>query len=121
MTIASSRTCPGTEVRFITWNDLTLTFGDESNVSSGRQHFYAWSLGPPAGAVVPFGMHTPEGIGIASTVAEIKVAYPAVALFEGDELALASAHISEALFAFLTETADNGSIVAMLGGQGCGE
>jgi len=74
---AASQTCPGTEARFVFWNDLLLVFGDESNISTGRRHFYYWSLGPPAGLEIdPARGHDVEGIGVGSTVADIRAAYP---------------------------------------------
>jgi hypothetical protein len=119
---APSRTCPGSEVRFVEWGDLHLLFSDDSNVSSGRRHFFAWSFGPPNGVeIVPAGMKTLAGIGVGSTVADIKAAYPAARIFGGDELSSASAALSDDLFAFLTDTTDTGTVISMLGGQGCGE
>ncbi len=119
---APSRTCPGSEVRFVEWGDLHLLFSDDSNVSSGRRHFFAWSFGPPNGVeIIPAGMNTLAGIGFGSTVAEIKTAYPAARIFEGDELSSASVALSDDLFAFLTDTSDGGTVISMLGGQGCGE
>jgi len=119
---AVSLTCPGTEVRLVSWGDLTMYFGDESTVSSGRRHFFHWSFGPPAGIeIVPKGMKTPEGIGFGSSVAEIRAAYPLVTIFGGDELASASALLRDDLFAFLSDTTDEGRVTALLGGQGCGE
>ncbi len=119
---AISRTCRGTEVRFVTWGDLTLAFGDDSDVSSGRRHFVSWSFGPAAEPLAaPAGMATAEGISIGSSVVDIGRAYPTASLFEGDELSTASAQIADGLFAFLTGTSDSGVVTAMLGGQGCGE
>lgn len=119
---APSRTCPGSEVRFVEWGDLHLLFSDDSNVSSGRRHFFAWSFGPPSGVeIAPAGMKTLAGIGVGSTVAEIKTAYPAARIFGGDELSSASVALSDDLFAFLTDTTDTGTVISMLGGQGCGE
>lgn len=119
---AISRTCPGTEVRHVRWGDLTLVFGDDSAVATGRRHFFAWSFGPAADIEAsPRGVATSEGISIASSVADIGRAYPATRLFEGDELSTASASIEADLLAFLTTTRDDGVITAMLGGQGCGE
>ena len=119
---ALSRTCPGTEVRSVRWDDLTLLFGDDSSVDSGRRHFFAWSFGPATEVQAsPAGVATAEGISIGSTVADIGRAYPSASLFEGDELSTASAHINDNLFAFITSTDDGGVVTAMLGGQGCGE
>lgn len=119
---AISRTCPGTEVRFVQWGDLTLLFGDDSGVATGRRHFFAWSFGPAADIKAsPIGVATSEGISIASSVEDIGRAYPSTRLFEGDELSTASASIEPDLLAFVTTTRDDGVITAMLGGQGCGE
>ncbi len=119
---AISRTCAGTAIRFVRWGDLTLLFGDESSVASGPRHFFAWEFGPAAEIEpAPAGLATPEGISIRSSVVDIGRAYPTATLFEGDELATASAHIDDNLFAFITDTKDSGVITAMLGGQGCGE
>jgi len=117
---AVERRCPGTEVRSVAWGDLSLLFGDASNLTTGRRHFFAWSFGPTSGAAIsPAGLHTPEGIGVGSTVAELRAAYPAATLFAGDDLTAASAQISEGMFAFLNESGDAGVVTALLGGQGC--
>jgi hypothetical protein len=119
---AASRTCPGSEVRFVKWGDLTMEFSDDSSVSSGRRHFFAWVFGPAAGlALVPQGMKTPEGIGIGSTVAELRAAYPAADLFTDDELAGPYSALQEGLLAFLSDPTDTGVVTSMVGGQGCGE
>jgi len=119
---AASRVCPGNEVRFVSWGDLTMQFSDDTPVSPGRRHFFAWVFGPPAGvSLVPQGMKTVEGVGIGSTVAELRAAYPAAEIFPADELAGAYSALREGLLAFLSDTADTGVITSMVGGQGCGE
>ena len=119
---AGERTCPGTRVRGVDWGDLALTFGDESNVTSGRDHFYSWSLGPPDGAILsPAAMATPEGIGIGSSVSDVQAAYPAAIVSAGDEIVASSARLSEGLFAFVTSADGSGIVTALVGGQGCGE
>ncbi|CAB4873217.1 unannotated protein [freshwater metagenome] len=122
---AVERTCPGTEVRSVSWGDLALLFGDESSVSSGRRHFFAWSYGPaPSGvAISPAGLATaPPGlIGIGSTVAQIRAAYPTASISPGDELVGPSAAIGDGLVAFLTNTSRTGVVTSLVGGFGCGE
>jgi hypothetical protein len=115
-------TCPGSRVRFIDWGDLTLTFGDESSVTTGRDHFVSWEYGRPEGAILsPAGVMTPEGIGVGSTVAELQAAYPAAIVSAGDEVVASSAQLSEGLFAFVTSADSAGVITDLIGGQPCGE
>ncbi len=121
---APERTCPGTEVRSVSWGDLGLLFGDQSLVSSQRRHFFEWSYGPPAGEVIaPLGMTTPAPgrIGIGSNVTQLRSAYPAATLFAGDELVGPSASITDGLVAYLTNTGPSGVIKSLVGGHGCGE
>ena len=37
--------CPGNEVRGVSWNDLLLLFSDNTDVASGRRHFFSYVLG----------------------------------------------------------------------------
>lgn len=121
---APERTCPGTEVRSLSWGDLAVLFGDQSTVSTDRRHFFEWSYGPAAGEVItPLGMATsaPASIGVGSTVVQLRAAYPTATLFAGDELVGPSALITEGLFAFVTNTGSSGVVTALVGGFGCGE
>ena len=122
---APERTCPGTEVRSLSWGDLSLLFGDQSTVSSGRRHFFNWSYGPArAGAViVPAGVTTaaPGRIGVGSTVAQLRAAYPTAIISAGDEIVGPSAAISDGLFAFLSNPMSTGVVISLVGGFGCGE
>jgi hypothetical protein len=56
-------TCPGSEVRGVEWPGFLALFGDaDDDYSDGGQHFMSWAVGwfgPD-----PFGMQTPEGVGI---------------------------------------------------------
>jgi cell wall-associated NlpC family hydrolase len=114
--------CPGTEVRTVSWGDLDLYFGDESKVVVGRPHFFAYSYGPPFGATIePAGLLTAGGIGVGSTVAQLKAAYPAVTINPSDATAPASFMISPALTGQLTGVDDASTVTAVSGGFGCGE
>ena len=76
--------CPGSEVRGAKWGDLLVLFSDRSELSDER-HVSGWFLG---GASV-YGrttLRTPEGIGLGSTVAELRTAY-------GDRLSMESADL----------------------------
>ena len=112
----------GRAARNTSWGDLTLTFGDQSGVTSGFDHFYSWAFGPPAGALLaPAGMATPAGISVGSTVTQVQAAYPASTVFAGDEVVASTISISEGLFGFVTTAEPDGIVTALLGGQGCGE
>jgi hypothetical protein len=113
--------CPGTEVRGVTWGDLTLLFSDDSTVASGRRHFFNYSYGPPFGvSIQPDGMRTDTGIGIGSTVAELRAAYPTVRIFPPD-IADAYFVVDENFTGFLSGTADTDTVRSVIGGIGCGE
>jgi hypothetical protein len=113
--------CPGTEVRGVTWGDLTLLFSDESTVAAGRRHFFNYSYGPPFGvSIQPAGMRTITGIGIGSTVAELRAAFPTVRVFPPD-IADAYFVVDENFTGFLSGTTDADTVRSVIGGMGCGE
>jgi hypothetical protein len=59
--------CPGTEIRFVDWNDLSLFFTDDV---SAIRHFAAYTYGPAFGATIaPYGLATDAQIGVGSSVA----------------------------------------------------
>jgi hypothetical protein len=114
--------CPGTEVRIVTWHDLSLFFSDESNVTAGRRHFFSYIYGPAFGAVIdPLGPATDAGIRIGSTVAELKGTYPTAVVNPADELGGPSFFIRDGLFGYLTGTSPADTITEFVGGIGCGE
>ena len=109
--------CEGSEARTVFFDDLRLTFGDESDISPGRRHFFTWSFGPPAGlAPKPEGMATQLGVTIGTSVADILKAYPNAHLSGGDD---ASAELSEDLVVFLTSIAPSGVVTKLVGGTPC--
>lgn len=113
--------CPGNEVRGVTWGDLTLLFSDESTVASGRRHFFNYVYGPAFGVTIqPEGMRTETGIGIGSTVADLRAAYPKVKVFPPD-IADAYFVVDQNLTGFLTGTTDEDTVRSVMGGIGCGE
>ncbi|MCU1502063.1 MAG: hypothetical protein JWM12_1417 [Ilumatobacteraceae bacterium] len=114
--------CPGTEVRTVSWGDLDLYFGDESQVVVGRRHFFAYSYGPAFAATInPAGPATDAGIGIGSTVAQLKAADPGVVIHPAEATAPASFEISPALTGQLSGIDDSAAVTAVSGGFGCGE
>ncbi len=113
--------CPGTEVRGVTWGDLTLLFSDDSSVVSGRRHFFSYLLGPPFGSTVqPAGMATPERIGVGNTVGELRFTYPDVELND-DEIQGPSFVLDNGINGTMTGLADDELIKFISAGPRCGE
>lgn len=114
-------TCPGSEVRGVRWGDLTLLFGDDSDFGSGRRHFYQWQFGPQTSSPLrPNGPLTDGLIGLGSTVAEIRRVYPDVEIF-ADEVYGPGFELEPLLWGTLTDDADSGRVIALVGGTPCGE
>lgn len=114
--------CPGTEVRFVEWDDLALTFSDESFYGSGIRHFASFRYGPTMRSYIsPYGLTTLKGLGIGATVTQLRSAYPNAVVYPGNEVAEPSIEIADSLVAFLTDTSANGHAVSYMGGYGCGE
>lgn len=114
-------TCPGTEVRGVRWGDLLLLFGDESDFGSGRRHFYQWQFGPQtASPLRPNGPLTDGLIGLGSTVAEVRRVYPDVEIF-ADDVFGPGFELEPLLWGTLTDDADTGRVIALVGGTPCGE
>ena len=111
--------CPGTAIRFVDWNDLSLFFTDDT---TGVRHFAAYTYGPAfASTISPYGLATNAGIGVGSTVAELRAAYPAVNILPEDEFSGPTFEIEIGLRGVLTGTADTDVILSFIGGFGCGE
>lgn len=114
-------TCPGTEVRGVRWGDLALLFGDESDFDSGRRHFYQWQYGPQTRTPLrPNGPLTDGGIGLGSTVADVRAVYPDVVIFD-DEIFGPGFELEPLLWGTLTDDVDSGRVIALVGGTPCGE
>ncbi len=114
--------CPGTEFKQVSWGDLVLEFTDQSSVTSGRRHFFAYQYGPTFGAQIsPAGLKTDAGIGVGSTVAELTATYPTVVINPGDDFGGPNFFINDGLAGFLTGVNPTDTVKSILGGQGCGE
>ncbi|HQZ34449.1 MAG TPA: hypothetical protein PK020_08485 [Ilumatobacteraceae bacterium] len=111
--------CPGTVIRFVDWNDLSLFFTDDL---TAIDHFAAYTYGPAFGAnISPYGLATDAGIGVGSSVAELRAAYPTVNIAPEDEFSGPSFQIEAGLRGVLTGTDDADVILSFVGGVGCGE
>ena len=114
--------CPGTKVRTVQWDDLSLYFGDESTVVNGRDHFFAYSYGPPAAsAAQPPGLTIDGGGTIGTTVAALRVDHPSVQVYPADPTAPSSFAITNGLTGQLSGTTDADTVTRIQGGIGCGE
>lgn len=115
-------TCPGTQVRLVSWGVLDLLFGDESVFASGSAHFFGWSYGDVAElGGEPVGLRSPEGIGLGATLPELRAAYAQVVVTPGEEgLVEPTFFVDEALRGTLTSDGDDGTVTVMTGGPYCG-
>ena len=115
--------CPGDEVRRIEWGALRLSFGDVSTFALDRLHVYAWQYGLDGQlGEDPVGLRTAEGIGLGSTIAELREAYPEVELYEGDdELFPPGFALSDTFFGFTTGLGPDDLVIEMFSGYFCGE
>ena len=115
---SSFPSCPGTVVRAVTWRDLTLYFGDQTD--GGRRHFFGYSFGPPfGGSVDPNGVATDAGLTVGSAVAALRTAYPAAGIEEPVGDSPANFTIVEGLSGYLSGTADDDIVTQFLGGLPC--
>ena len=120
--LAIGAACPGTQVRFVDWNDLALFFTDESPAASGLRHFAAYTYGPAfAPTINPFGLVTDAGVGVGTSVEFLRAAYPSALVNSGDEVSGPSFYIEDGLSGFLTGSANSDTIISFVGGFGCGE
>lgn len=115
--------CPGTQIRFVDWNDLALFFTDESPAASGLRHFASYSYGPAVNGdpIKPFGLTTAAGVGVGATVEFLRAAYPSAKVDAGDDVSGPSFLITDGLMGFLTGASNSDTIISFVGGYGCGE
>ncbi|MEL6891486.1 MAG: hypothetical protein AAFP84_07820, partial [Actinomycetota bacterium] len=112
--------CNGSELRQVQWDTLLLEFGDSSEITQGRQHFYGYYYGDAVtGAAEPAGLATSQGLGLGSSVAALIEAHPDVELFSGDEFLGPNFKINDALRGTVTGLADTDVITSFVGGLPC--
>lgn len=122
-------TCPGTEVRGVSWGDLTLLFTDaeDGTAPEGGRHLfsYAYFVGLNDGR--PLGLATADGITLGSTVAALEAAYGNQLVIFVDEFFGTSWEVEfdletgRFLGGALTGAADEDFVASIAGGIGCGE
>ncbi|MGH2729201.1 MAG: hypothetical protein ACRDJI_01170 [Actinomycetota bacterium] len=124
-------TCPGEKVRGVRWKSLLVLFTDGATDfgRQGRRHFFEYRdqlFVTSGGSTGSLGLTTAEGIGLGSTVADLRAAY-------GDRLEISPHSLPGDVPRFTVEV-DTGqlsgtltgarrtdSVHAILGGFGCGE
>lgn len=126
--VETGAACRGTEVRSVTWHDLSLFFSDESLEAAGLRHFASYTYGPAVGAVLePIGLRTQvegddtAGVTVGDTVSALLEAHPRTTLAPEDEMSGPSFFITEGLAGFITGVGANDRITSFVGGFGCGE
>jgi hypothetical protein len=105
-------TCPGTEVRGVSFGPLTVLFGDPEGV----REFYAWTYSA-FGTADNFGLETTKGVGVGDSTESVLDAYPGTVVDPGDGPFAPSARIDEVYVTF----DDSGTVQFLGGGTLCGE
>lgn len=114
--------CPGTEIRLVEWPNLTTVYTNAATswAPEGTRQFFFYSYVLYDADYLK--LKTAEGIGLGSTVDDLRAAY-------GDSVDIVSDEFGDyysvavpapgALWGFLD--APNGTVVSIQGGIGCGE
>jgi hypothetical protein len=120
-------TCPGSEIRVVRWQSLEVFFTDGATDwgPEGRRHFFTYSQSALLGDdvdVLP--LRTPEGVGVGSTVADVAAIYGEDAV--GDDPVFGPYLLVDfpgagILRGVLSGTSPNDTVLAVSGGEGCGE
>lgn len=119
--------CPEPMMRAVEWGSLITLYTTAATdfwFPEGVEHFYAFNYYDNA---PPNGLMTPDGIGVGSTLGELKAAYPGE--IEVDEaffdpsLGFWSYRLATwtGMWGYATGLADDSTITSINGGQGCGE
>jgi hypothetical protein len=114
--------CPGTEIRLLEWQNLTTVFtnGETAWAAAGTRHFFFYSY--VLSDFDSLGLKTAEGIGLGSTVDDLRAAYGAEVDIVSDEFGdyySVSVPAPGALWGFLN--GPDGTVISIQGGVGCGE
>jgi hypothetical protein len=115
--------CPGTVVRIVSWDDLSLFFGDGADDEErGRREFFGYRYGTGAdGTASPAGPAIDGGITVGSTVRQLLIAYPSAGIDPGGDDDPATFTVIEGLSGYLTAPDDDGVVTQIVGGLVCGD
>jgi hypothetical protein len=112
--------CSGTVVRAVSWDDLTLFFGDGPTDGTRREfHGYRYGTGGDIPAS-PAGPAIDGAITVGSTVSQLELAHPGAGVEPGTETTAAGFTIVEGLSGYLTGTAADDVVIQVVGGLACG-
>lgn len=114
--------CPGDDYRSVEWGVLRLSFGDVSAFGVDRRHFTGWDYGIEGRlGEEPEGLISVNGVGLGTRVDELRDAYPAVEVFDGEEGLFPPAYyVNQHFQGFLTGIEDGDVVTVMFGGERCG-
>ncbi|MGB7860607.1 MAG: hypothetical protein WBM90_08930 [Acidimicrobiia bacterium] len=124
--------CPAPRVRGVSWGtggnislQVLFTDGDSDFWSGGVEHFYSYYYNDSS---APSGLTTPEGIGVGSSLAQLKSAYDPTKIqieeaFFDPSLGFWSYDLQSwtGLWGFSTGQSDTDLITSVNAGRGCGE
>lgn len=113
--------CPGTEVRIVQWGTFAALFGEPAGAAPGARQLVAYSYGDvrQVGAE-PVGLVTPDDVGLGTSVADLRAAYPAVTIEPGEEgLFEATFFVEEGFSGLLTTAQPDGAVTVIFGGPYC--
>lgn len=125
---SSFGTCPGTTLRAVEWGGLAVLITDGATAYGieGGPHFFAYQYRSDES----LGLVTREGVGLGSTVADLRAAYGAEVRVSSEQYAPADpaaasfevgAYGPAGLYGFLDGTADTSTVTEIAAGQACGE
>jgi hypothetical protein len=117
-------TCPGTVVRMLRWASLRLLFGDgPTEFGENDYHFFYYSQSS-VGTDEVLDLRTAEGIGLDSTVLELKAAFGDALTIESTLQFGVSFFVEPTglglLSGTLSDSTDDGMVTSLGGGFGCG-
>lgn len=118
-------TCPGSEVRVVTWASLQVFLSDgPTEFAEAGRHFFSYShsaLGPEP----VLGLATNQGVRVGDTVADLEAAYQGALDISTDEVFGPMWIVDPAgppvIYGVLTGTEPDDSVSSIAGGFGCGE
>jgi hypothetical protein len=114
--------CSGPRVRGVEWGQLQMLFGDRTSVSSTPEHFFHYSYGSfTAPSVSPAGLTTDTGLGLRSTLGQFRAVYPDLTVFDDPFYGPGFSVVRGGFSGSLTDASDDGQVLVLYGGIGCGE
>lgn len=121
--------CPGEVVRRVRWGQVSVLFTDGATGygAAGSRHLFSYwvsAQGDDPGAELGHGPQTAEGIGVGSTVADVRAAYGSAEDYEdeiGGPRLLIAGDGERDLLLYVSDLTDSGVIESLSAGEGCGE